>query len=64
MPAIASYWSRMEAAFHNTLRHYTMERDADDIRLVLRFVQGGKRGNVKAVERVLNELERCSATSG
>lgn len=33
MPAIASYWSRLEAAFHDTLRHYTLERDADDIRL-------------------------------
>lgn len=27
------YWSRLEAAFHDTLRHYTLERDADDIRL-------------------------------
>lgn len=33
MPAIANYWSRLEAAFHDTLRHYTLERDADDIRL-------------------------------
>ena len=33
MPASASYWSRLEAAFHDTLRHYTLERDADDIRL-------------------------------
>lgn len=28
-----TYWSRLEAAFHDTLRHYTLERDADDIRL-------------------------------
>ena len=33
MPASASYWSRLEAAFHDTLRHYTLERDPDDIRL-------------------------------
>ena len=33
MPAIASYWSRLEAAFHDTLGHYTLERDPDDIRL-------------------------------
>lgn len=33
MPANASYWSRLETAFHDTLRHYTLERDADDIRL-------------------------------
>lgn len=33
IPANASYWSRLEAAFHDTLRLYTLERDADDIRL-------------------------------
>lgn len=33
MPASAIYWSRLEAAFHDTLHHYTLERDADDIRL-------------------------------
>lgn len=33
MPANASYWSRLEAAFHDTLRHYALERDAEDIRL-------------------------------
>ena len=33
MPAIASYWSRLEAAFHDSLRHYTLERDPDEIRL-------------------------------
>jgi CRISPR system Cascade subunit CasA len=33
IPASASYWSRLEAAFHDTLHHYTLERDADDIRL-------------------------------
>lgn len=33
MPASASYWSCLEAAFHDTLRHYTLERDADTIRL-------------------------------
>lgn len=33
MTASASYWSRLEATFHDTLRHYTLERSADDIRL-------------------------------
>lgn len=32
MSANASYWSRLEAAFHDTLRHYTLERDPDEIR--------------------------------
>lgn len=32
MPAISSYWSRLEAAFHDTLHHYTLERDPDEIR--------------------------------
>jgi len=32
MPAIASYWSRLETAFHDTLNHYTLERDPDEIR--------------------------------
>ncbi|MHB1187610.1 type I-E CRISPR-associated protein Cse1/CasA [Thiobacillus sp.] len=32
MPASASYWSQLEAAFHDTLHHYTLERDADYIR--------------------------------
>lgn len=30
-PALA-YWSRLEAAFHDTLRHYTLERDFEEIR--------------------------------
>jgi len=33
MPASAGYWSRLEAAFHDTLHHYTLERDPDAIRL-------------------------------
>lgn len=33
MPASATYWSHLEAAFHDTLRHYTLDRDPDDIRL-------------------------------
>jgi len=33
MPARARYWSRLEAAFHDMLHHYTRERDQDDIRL-------------------------------
>ena len=32
MPASASYWSRLETAFHDTLHHYTLDRDSDDIR--------------------------------
>lgn len=30
---LLGYWSNMEAAFHDTLHSYTLERDADDIRL-------------------------------
>jgi CRISPR system Cascade subunit CasA len=33
IPASANYWSRLEAAFHDTLYHYTLERDPDAIRL-------------------------------
>lgn len=33
MSVSASYWSQLEAAFHDTLHHYTLERDSDDIRL-------------------------------
>lgn len=33
MPATPWYWSTLEAAFHDTLRSYTLERDPDDIRL-------------------------------
>ncbi|MEW6316031.1 MAG: type I-E CRISPR-associated protein Cse1/CasA [Pseudomonadota bacterium] len=33
MPVNANYWSRLEAAFHDILRQYTLERDPDDIRL-------------------------------
>lgn len=33
LPAIASYWSQLEAAFHDTLHHYTLERNPDAIRL-------------------------------
>ncbi len=33
MPANTSYWSCLEADFHDTLRHYTLERDPDAIRL-------------------------------
>lgn len=32
MPARASYWSQLEAAFHHTMQSYTLERDPDDIR--------------------------------
>lgn len=35
--------------------------DAGDIRLVLTFAQSAKRSDVKTVERVLNELEQCTA---
>jgi CRISPR system Cascade subunit CasA len=33
MPANAVYWSRLEAAFHDTLYNYTLERGPDEIRL-------------------------------
>ena len=32
MPAIAWYWSTLEAVFHDILYSYTLERDSDDIR--------------------------------
>lgn len=32
MSASASYWSQLEAAFHDTLHHYRIERDPDEIR--------------------------------
>lgn len=35
--------------------------DADEVRLVLQFVQNGRRGDIKRVERVLNELEQSAA---
>lgn len=35
--------------------------DAGDVRLVLAFVKNGRRGDVKTVERVLNELEQSVA---
>lgn len=33
MPVSAAYWSTLEAAFHDVLRHYTAESDPDAIRL-------------------------------
>jgi CRISPR system Cascade subunit CasA len=33
MPVNANYWSRLEAVFHDTLHHYTLERGPDAIRL-------------------------------
>jgi len=33
IPVSANYWSSLEAAFHDTLRHYTLECNANDIRL-------------------------------
>lgn len=35
--------------------------DADDVRLVLQFLKTGSRGDIKTVERVLNELEQSTA---
>ncbi len=32
IPASPWYWATLEAAFHDTLRSYTLERDPDDIR--------------------------------
>src|SRR3546814_9743449 len=53
MPSIASYWSRLEAAFHDTLNHYTLERDPDDIR----------RNWLKAVRTILREVWAQHAAS-
>lgn len=33
MPVSAAYWSTLEAAFHDVLRHYTADSDPDAIRL-------------------------------
>lgn len=33
MPVSAAYWSTLEAAFHDVLRHYTFDSDPDAIRL-------------------------------
>ena len=33
MPVSAAYWSSLEAAFHDVLRHYTADADPDAIRL-------------------------------
>jgi hypothetical protein len=35
--------------------------DAGDVRLVLQFLKTGRRGDIKTVERVLNELEQSAA---
>jgi len=35
--------------------------DAGDVRLVLQFLKTGSRGDIKTVERVLNELEQSAA---
>ncbi|MBU2805856.1 type I-E CRISPR-associated protein Cse1/CasA [Acidithiobacillus ferridurans] len=44
MSANASYWSTLEAAFHDMLRSYTLEVDPDDIRLDwLKSVRGSLR---------------------
>ena len=44
MSANSSYWSTLEAAFHDMLRSYTLELDPDDIRLDwLKSVRGSLR---------------------
>jgi CRISPR system Cascade subunit CasA len=41
MPVIAWYWSTLESHFHEVLRDYTVDRDAEDIRCGwLKFVKG------------------------
>jgi CRISPR system Cascade subunit CasA len=40
MPVIAWYWSTLESRFHEVLRDYTVDRDAEDIRCGwLKFVK-------------------------
>ena len=41
MPVIAWYWSTLESRFHEVLRDYTIDRDAEDSRCGwLKFVRG------------------------
>jgi len=44
MPVSAAYWSALEAAFHDVLRHYTADSDPDVIRLAwLKIVRAALR---------------------
>jgi CRISPR system Cascade subunit CasA len=57
IPASANYWSRLEAAFHDTLHHYTLERDPDAIRL-------GWLKTVRAALRVAWAQHAASVSTG
>lgn len=57
MPASPAYWSALESAFHEILREYHLERDADDIRCQW----------LRAVRTVLSQAwsqHRASVSSG
>jgi len=53
MPVSAAYWSTLEAAFHDVLRHYTLDSDPDAIR----------HGWLKTVRSTLRDAWRRHATS-
>lgn len=53
MPVSAAYWSTLEAAFHDVLRHYTVDSDPDAIRL----------GWLKTVRSTLRDAWRRHAAS-
>ncbi|MBU2755751.1 type I-E CRISPR-associated protein Cse1/CasA [Acidithiobacillus sp. CV18-2] len=53
MPVSAAYWSTLEAAFHEVLRHYTADSDPDAIRL----------GWLKTVRATLRDAWRRHALS-
>ncbi len=56
-----SFLERRFAKFESESMGKRAPYDADDLRIVLRFTQGTRRGDVKTVERVLNELEQSAA---
>ena len=55
------FLERRFAKFENESMGKRAAYDAGDMRLVLQFVQNGKRADVKTVVRVLNELEQDAA---
>lgn len=77
IPAIAAFWSRLEARFHVVLREYTEQADADDIRrmwlqdvragveaswsLFAASVDGGDAWAIRALARAERFVRRCLA---
>lgn len=52
------------ARTHATGKYKRIQYNAEEIRVVLQFAQNGRRANVAAVERVLNELEQSPEIFG